>query len=165
MTAWDAQHLFGWNDRETYLQRFQSRYAQAFSAADNERLAAYIRAHSDPDDRVFVFGMSAGTYFLSGRLPATKFLWAYPAVSNMIDRPDFRVETLASELTRTAPRYIVLQRHNGDSFSGWRALEAFNAPALQTVLGGYERETEVGDFVLYRRTPALAGAHSRAGRL
>lgn len=165
MTAWDAQHLFGWTDRETYLQRFQSRYSQAFSAADNERLAAYIRAHTDPGERIFVFGMSAGTYFLSGRLPATKFLWAYPAVSNMIDRPDFRVETLASELERTAPRYIVLQRHNGDSFSGWRAQEAFNAPALQAVLRGYRQDTEIGDFVLYCRLDTPAAVPSRAGRL
>jgi 4-amino-4-deoxy-L-arabinose transferase-like glycosyltransferase len=165
MTTWDAQHLFGRTDREAYLQRFQSKSSRAFSAMYNERLAAYIRTRTAPDERIFVFGMSAGTYFLSGRLPATKFLWAYPAVSNMIDRPDFRVETLANELARIAPRYIVLQQHNGDSFSGWRAQDAFNAPALQAVLASYSRETEIGDFLLYRRTDAPADAASRTGGL
>jgi 4-amino-4-deoxy-L-arabinose transferase-like glycosyltransferase len=151
MTSWDARHRFGKMDRQEYLQKFRSRWAQAFSAADNEWLADYIRAHTNPDDRIFVFGMSAGTYFLSGRLPASKFLWAYPAVSNMIDRPEFRVETLASDLGRIAPRYIVLQRHNGDSFSGWRATDAFAAPPMTALLRAYHEETEIGDFLLYRR--------------
>jgi hypothetical protein len=165
MTTWDAQHLFGRIDREAYLQRFQSRSSRAFSAMYNERLADYIRAHTAPDERIFVFGMSAGTYFSSRRLPASKFLWAYPAVSNMIDRSDFRIETLASELTRVRPRYIVLQQHNGDSFSGWRAQESFDAPALQAVLVAYTRETEIGDFVLYRRADMPGDVASRASGL
>jgi Dolichyl-phosphate-mannose-protein mannosyltransferase len=156
VTSWDARHLFGYTDRQAYLARFQSQASRAFSAADNERLADYVRAHTQPDDRIFVFGMSAGTYYLSGRLPASRFLFVYPAVSNMIDRPDFRVETLASELARTAPRYIVLQRHNGDTFSGWRAQDAFDAPPMVALLRGYHQETEVGDFVVYRRDSRLA---------
>jgi hypothetical protein len=150
-TAWDAHHLLRHSDRQEYLQRFHSR-AQTFSAADNERLAQYIRAHTAPRDRIFVFGMTAGTYFSSERFPASRFLWAYPPVSNMIDRPEFRVETLAGELASRAPRYIVLQRHNGDTFTGWRAEEAFAAPPLAALINNsYVQETEIGDFVLYRR--------------
>jgi hypothetical protein len=154
ITTWDARYLVGSTDRETYLQRFRSRDGKAFSAADNARLADYVRAHTGPDDRVFVFGMTAGTYFASGRLPASRFLFAYPAVSRMIDRPEFRVETLAAELARTAPRYIVLQRGNGDSFSGWRAVDSFASPPMAALLRGYRQETEIGDFVVYRRNAA-----------
>jgi len=150
-TAWDARHWFGRIDRDQYLTRYQSRWAQAYSAADNEHLANYVRARTRPDEPIFVFGMSAGTYFLSGRPPAVKFLWAYPPVSNMIDLPDFRVETLAANLRRAAPAYIILQRHNGDSFTGWRAEEAFKAAPLVALLRDYDQETEIGDFVLYRR--------------
>jgi 4-amino-4-deoxy-L-arabinose transferase-like glycosyltransferase len=150
MTAWNTRHLTGDLDRETYLRRFQSRDGRAFSAADNARLAAYIRVHTEPHERVFVFGMSAGTYFLSGRLPASKFLWAYPAVSNMLDRPEFRVETLAEELGRVAPRYIVLQRYNGDSFSGWRAADSFASPPMADLLRRYHHEVEIGHFAVYR---------------
>ena len=150
-TCWDAANLLGKIDRNQYLERYQSRWTQAYSAADNERLADYIRDRTPPGEPIFVFGMSAGTYFLSGHPPAVKFLWAYPPVSNMIDRPDFRVETLAANLARVAPRYIVLQRHNGDSFTGWRAEDAFHAPALVELLRNYRQETEIGDFVLYRR--------------
>jgi 4-amino-4-deoxy-L-arabinose transferase-like glycosyltransferase len=152
-TSWDARHLFGQIDRQEYLQRFRSRATKAFSAADNARLAEYVRTRTHPDDRVFVFGMTAGTYFSSGRLPGSRFLFAYPAVTHMVPhRPDFRAETLAAELARTEPQYIVLQRHNADSFSGWRAAEAFEAPPLAALIrGSYELEAEIGDFVLYRR--------------
>jgi 4-amino-4-deoxy-L-arabinose transferase-like glycosyltransferase len=150
-TRWDARHLFGQTDRQDYLKRFRSKSTQAFSAADNERLADYIRAHTEARDRIFVFGMTGGTYFSSDRLPASRFLFVYPAVSNMIDRPEFRVEGLAAELARTSPRYIVLQRHNGDSFSGWRAVDSFAAPPMVALLRNYRQETEIGDFLLYRR--------------
>ncbi|CAN5590493.1 hypothetical protein BH23ACI1_BH23ACI1_22260 [soil metagenome] len=151
-TMWDARHLFGHTDRQEYLGRFRSRATQAFNAATNDRLADYVRAATEPHERVFVFGMTAGTYFSSQRLPGSRFLWAYAPVSEMIPGPDFRVETLAAELAHTAPRYIILQRSNADSFSGWRASEAFQAAPLQAlVTSEYEEETEIGDFVLYRR--------------
>jgi hypothetical protein len=151
VTTWDTERLRGHIDRQEFLQHFRSRYTQSFSAADNAQLADYIRSHSEPQDRIFIFGMSAGTYFLSGRLPASRFLWAYPAVSRMIDRPEFRVETLASDLARKAPRYIVFQRHNGDNLSGWRAEDSFAAPPMVALLRGYRQEVEIGGFVLYRR--------------
>lgn len=152
VTTWDVERLSGQLDRQEFLQRFRSRYTESFSAADNAQLADYIRSHSEPQDRIFVFGMSAGTYFLSGRLPASRFLWAYPAVSRMIDRPEFRVETLASDLARKAPRYIVFQRHNGDNLSGWRAEDSFAAPPMVALLRGYRQEVEIGGFVVYRRS-------------
>jgi hypothetical protein len=151
ITRADTLQLFGSTERQDYLHRFQSRSTQAFSAADAETLADYLRTRTEPDERVFIFGMTASAYFLSGRLPASRFLFVYPAVSNMADRPEFRVETLAAELSRSAPRYIVLQRHNRDSFSGWRADVSFAAPPMAALLQDYRQETEIGDYALYRR--------------
>jgi hypothetical protein len=149
----DTRRLLGRTSSQEYLQRFRSRGREAFNAATNERLAAYVQANTTPDERVFVFGMTAGTYFSSRRLPASRFLWAYAAVSEMLPGPEFTADALAAELTRTSPRYIILQRSNGDSFSGWRASEAFEAPPLQALITkAYARETEIGDFVLYRKT-------------
>ena len=153
-TRWDARHWLGSLDRLTYLGRYQGKGGRAFSAADNERLAAYLRAHTDPADRIFVFGMTGGTYFSSERLPASRFLFVYPAVSRLVDRPEFRVETLAADLDRASARYVILQRGNGDSFSGWKAEDAFADPAMTALLRGYVRETEIGNFVLYRRLAA-----------
>src|SRR5260370_37199292 len=86
-TRWDARHLFGRLDRAAYLERFRSRYAQAFSAGANERLAADLHARSEPRDRAFTFGMSAGADLLSGRLPSSRFLSADRPVSGTIPRP------------------------------------------------------------------------------
>ena len=150
-TAWDTRHLLGQLERRDYLELFQSRTVpRPFSAADNERLAEYLRSHTTPDERIFIFGMTASAYFQSGRMPASRFVFVYPAVSNMTDRPEFRVETLASELGQSMPRYIVLQRHNRDSFSGWRAADSFAAPPMAALLRRYTEETEIGGFVLYR---------------
>jgi len=153
--GWDWQYISGRIDRLTYLDRYPPprplQAPRAFSAADNQRLADYVSAHTDPSERIFVFGMVAGTYYSSQRLPANRFLYAYPAVSNMGNYPEFRAETLAADLARAQPRYIILQRTNGDSFSGWRAVDAFNAPVFVPLLERYRIETEIGDFVLYRR--------------
>jgi hypothetical protein len=150
-TSWDLQYIAGGISRETYLDRYRSQTGRAFSAADNARLAEYVSSHTEPSDRIFVFGMSGGTYYSSQRLPASRFVFAYPAVSNMGNRAEYRVETLAANLARVMPRYIILQRSNGDSFSGWKAAEGFKAPPLVAVLQNYRAETEIGDFVLYRR--------------
>ena len=151
-TTWDARHLFGQTSRADYLERFRSRSSRAFHAGDNALLAEYVRTRTAPGERVFVFGMTAGTYFSSGRLPGSRFLWAYAPVSNMIPGGEFTMETLTAELDRNSPRYIILQRGNGDSFSGWRAVTAFQAEPMQELIGRrYFEETEVGDFVLYRR--------------
>jgi hypothetical protein len=148
----DAQRFFGRTPSQEYLQRFRSRGREAFNAATNERLAAYVAANTSADETVFVFGMTAGTYFSSRRMPASRFLWAYAAVSEMLPGPEFTTATLAAELERNSPRYIILQRSNGDSFTGWRASEAFQAPPLQALIEkAYSRETEIGDFVLYRK--------------
>jgi hypothetical protein len=152
--SWDWQYISGRVDRMTYLDRFPPKKAdgsRGFSAADNQRLADYVSAHTDPAERIFVFGMVGGTYYSSQRLPANRFLFAYPAVSNMGNYPEFRAETLAADLSRAQPRYIILQRSNGDAFSGWRASEAFKAPPIVALLDRYRAETEIGDFVLYRR--------------
>lgn len=148
----DLQYIRGQMDRQAYLQRYQSQQSRkAFSAADNELVADYVASHTEPADRIFVFGMSASIYYSSQRLPANRFLFAYPAVSNMGNRPEYRVETLAADLGRVQPRYIILQRSNGDSFSGWKAAEAFTAQSLVALLERYSIDTEIGDFLLYRR--------------
>jgi 4-amino-4-deoxy-L-arabinose transferase-like glycosyltransferase len=149
--SWDLQYINGHIDRMAYLERYRSQSRKAFNAADNQRLADYVAAHTDATERIFVFGMTAGTYYSSQRLPANRFLFAYPAVSNMGNRPEYRVETLAADLGLASPRYIILQRGNGDSFSGWKAAEAFTAPPLVALLERYSVETEIGDFLLYRR--------------
>jgi dolichyl-phosphate-mannose-protein mannosyltransferase len=67
--------------------------------------ADYVRAHSSPSDRLLVWGLSGGVYFLAQRPAATKYLFAFPLLTRTYGdsvAPDF-----LAELRRTPPEIIV----------------------------------------------------------
>lgn len=147
-TITDVQYLMGVTDRETYLGTFQS---QHYSALDASRLAEYVRTHTSPDETIYIFGMAPDVYLASGRLPANRFLWVYPAVAGLVARPEFGVDALARDLLRAGPRYLILQHHNSDSLSGWHVEQTFASKPILDLLTRYRQEAEIGFFVLYRR--------------
>ncbi len=142
------------DERFLYLERFGGyRTGRGYSARANAELAAYLAQHSPPESRVYIFGMAPAVYFLSQRLPANRFIWTYPGVIDIVHRPEFTPETLAANLARSAPAYIVLERNNRDSLTGWRSEVEFASPAMLRVLADYEHEVDIEDFMLYRRRP------------
>jgi 4-amino-4-deoxy-L-arabinose transferase-like glycosyltransferase len=67
--------------------------------------ADYVRAHSLPADRLLVWGLSGGVYFLAQRPAASKYLFAFPLLTRSYGdsvAPDF-----LAELRRTPPALIV----------------------------------------------------------
>ena len=67
--------------------------------------ADYVRTHSAPDDRLLVWGLSGGLYFLAQRPPATRYLFAFPLLTRTYGdsvAPDF-----LRELRRAPPALIV----------------------------------------------------------
>jgi hypothetical protein len=147
-----------WQERLYYLGRFGS-YAsgRGFSARANAELSAYLSAHRRADgslpngERIYIFGMAPGVYFTSRLMPAQRFLWIGPAASNLLSDPSFSLDTVAADLERTRPGFIILERNNRDSLLGWRAEERFTVPAMRRVLEQYDQVAEIEDFVLYRR--------------
>jgi 4-amino-4-deoxy-L-arabinose transferase-like glycosyltransferase len=138
--------------RLRYLEGFGSYAAgRGFSARANTELSAWLDAHSDAHDRIFIFGMAPGVYFTSKRLPAQRFLWIGPAASNLLPRPDFSLEAVAAGLERTKPRYIIEEHNNRDSLLGWRVEEKFDDPSIRQVLTAYEALLQIEDFSIYRR--------------
>jgi 4-amino-4-deoxy-L-arabinose transferase-like glycosyltransferase len=83
------------------------------------RVAAYIREHSGPDDRIFVWGFHPDIYLHSDRRPASRFLYAsfmtglIPWTNTDPDRnTDYAIvpgtmETLLHELATRRPIFIV----------------------------------------------------------
>lgn len=135
-----------------YLEGFGSYAAgRGFSARANTELSTWLDAHSDPTDRIYIFGMAAGVYFTSHRLPAQRFLWIGPSASNLLPRPDFTLEAVAADLDRVQPRYIIEEHNNRDSLLGWRVEEKFNDPSIRQVLTAYEPITQIEDFSIYGR--------------
>lgn len=136
-----------------YLERFGG-YANArgYSARANTEVAAYIREHSRPEDRVFLFGINgAGLYFLADRLPAHRFLRANFFATTEFPNPAFRVDAVVADLRRARPVYIVFERLN--SAAEWaRIIDALpERPEVAALLGGYRLETTIEDFTVYRR--------------
>jgi hypothetical protein len=151
-TRADVAQLRGTEARASYLEMFGG-YGNrhGYSARANEELTTYVRAHSTPDDRVYIFGMAPAVYFDAARLPANRFIWTFPAVAPFAGNAAFTVDALAASLERAAPRYVVLERNNRDSSTGWRIEDVYESPRIRRVLDAYMREIDIEDFTVLRR--------------
>jgi Dolichyl-phosphate-mannose-protein mannosyltransferase len=67
--------------------------------------ADYVRAHSSPSERLLVWGLSGGVYFLAQRPAASKYLFAFPLLTRTYG--DSVVPDFLAELRRTPPAIIV----------------------------------------------------------
>ena len=67
--------------------------------------ADYVRAHSSPTDRLLVWGLSGGVYFLAQRPAASKYLFAFPLLTRTYG--DSVAPEFLAELRRTPPELIV----------------------------------------------------------
>ena len=120
-----------------------------FSATRDERISSWLRAHTEPDDAVLLWGDGAGAYFLGDRESATRFGSTLPVVgeggrTSLVNR--YRAE-LVAEARRRQPAYAVVVEG-----AARRALEAF--PELESLLSSnYEERARIGDdaTVLQRR--------------
>jgi len=67
--------------------------------------AEFVRSNTKPDDHLLVWGVAGGVYFLAGRPPASRFLYAYPLLTPSYG--DSAVALLLDDLRRTPPALIV----------------------------------------------------------
>ena len=152
-TAADWGVLRGALDRTTYLERFGG-YAnqRGYSARANAELAAYVREHTTPEDRIFLFGINgAGVYFASDRLTAHRFLRANFFVETDFPDPAFRLDAVIAELRERRPVYLIFERLNARSEMG-RAVDRLpEDPSIASLLEDYRKEAQIEDFAMYRR--------------
>ncbi|MGQ9681077.1 MAG: ArnT family glycosyltransferase [Anaerolineae bacterium] len=117
-------------------------------------VARYIESHTEPSERVFVWGFEPVIYFLAHRDCASRFIYNYPLYGDFPWQA-YR-DALIPELEASSPRYVVIVRNdaipwvtatNEDSA---QALQRF--PALQQLLvERYQLDTNIEDMTLYRR--------------
>jgi hypothetical protein len=83
--------------------------------------ATYVREHSEPADRIFVWGQGTrytGMYLDADRLPATRFIASFPLTGHVFGLgdpdgtaslrvPPERWQELREDLTRHPPKYII----------------------------------------------------------
>jgi hypothetical protein len=148
----DLDLLRGRVDRTTYLERFGGYgNSRGYSARANAELAAYVREHTAPADRIFLFGINgAGVYFAADRLTAQRFLRVNFFVENDFPDPSFRLEAVVDQLAARRPRYLIFERLNSPSAMGQAADSLVRHPAIIRLLSPYGLETQIEDFTLYR---------------
>ena len=103
--AADLAALRGTMDWTAHLELFGG-YAneRGYSARANAELADYIRAHTSPDDRIFLFGINgAGVYFASDRLTAHRFLRVNFFVATEFPDPAFRLDAVTAQVRERRP--------------------------------------------------------------
>jgi hypothetical protein len=150
----DFDRLRGRTNAEAYLELFGGHdNERGYSARANADLADYVHQHTAPDDRIFLFGISgAGVYFGSDRLTAHRFLRVNFFVETDFPDPQFRLESVIADLAEARPRYVIFERLHTRTPMAQAADNLPNDPAMQALLRGYELETHIEDFTLYRRS-------------
>lgn len=123
----------------------------------SRRVSAYIRTHSNPDDRIFVWGFHPDIYLHADRRPASRFVYAsfitglVPWTNTAPDRDTAyaivpgTLATLLHDLTARPPEFIV------DCSAGpnrhWQKYPLEGQPALQDFVHKHYRLEEPHQFV------------------
>lgn len=124
--------------------------------AHSASVASAIRALSEPDDRIIVWGMYPEVYWLADRLPATRFITAGFLTNAGGGRPDWRVgqdyavdagwDDFFADVAAHPPELIV-----DDSDAA--AYSVAETPNIQRLIAtaGYIEVARVDGAIIYRR--------------
>jgi len=161
-TGWLVARISGRIDEVGYYQRFfQASSAESYNFAEDLVVGRYVRDHAPAGSTLFVWGFEPPIYIESGCAPASRFIYHYPVAARWAP-PRWRT-TLLSDLQAQDPTYFVVS-HKGSApwmtgRSGNTADLLATVPGLETFLRrGYNLETTIGAFDLYRRRETAPGA-------
>jgi hypothetical protein len=110
----DTQYLAGRMDRRAHLAKYGgTRDVDKYSALDNMDIGAFLASRTKPDEAVYVFGYSPGSYVYANRRSASRFFWSRPVILDFNgEDPRYGVAGLRADLDRNRPAYVVLQHHD-----------------------------------------------------
>lgn len=133
--------------------------ARLYTVADvsygaNLRVAAWLRAHTDPSDAVYIWGFEPHIYYASDRMPASKYVY------NVAQRVEWENrwarDELMRELEADPPRVVVVER--GDVFPLVTGNDDDSAGALlgferlhRFIEERYAYQQRIQDFEIYVR--------------
>jgi 4-amino-4-deoxy-L-arabinose transferase-like glycosyltransferase len=150
----DLEMLRGRIAPQAYLEGFGGYdNRRGYSARANAELADYLRGHTKPEERIFLFGINgAGVYFLADRLAAHRFLRVNFFVATDFPDPRFTLPAVAADLAARRPRYLVFERlHSTSDAQVARMVDGLPwNPDLAGLLAAYRFETQIEDFAVYR---------------
>jgi hypothetical protein len=118
----------------------------------------YIREHSSPDDRIFVWGQSPSIYLDARRRPASRYITTFPLTGYIFGPPMADVDThdrivpgawsnLEQDLNAHPPAFIVDTEMDGRA----RYPLALFPALARLVAERYRLVARTGDGLIYRR--------------
>ncbi len=137
-------------------EEFRKVHRTGSTTADvTDRVAAYLRSHSQPTDTVHVWGYETIVNFLADRRSPSRFVLAFPLSQPGPWRKAWREEFL-DILRQRPPLYVVVVHDDAEMYHGLddvdsdKRLKEF--PELEEVLKTrYAPETRIERFELFRR--------------
>jgi len=147
------RYLLGDLPRDVYLADFTAS-GRYFSFQADAAVAAYLQAHTQPTDTLFVWGLEPLVYFLADRPPATRFI--HNALLLAFWSPPAWRDLAVSDLQRSRPKFILIVHNDYQPWAnGWDADSATylpNYPALTNLLQhDYHPLGRLEDFDLWQR--------------
>jgi hypothetical protein len=125
-----------------------------FSSRANLEAADYLRAHTAPGDRLFIWAFEPGIYYLAERVSASRFIYNFPLMGRFA-WPEYR-DQLLGELRAAPPAAVLVAAGDAQPWltgveqDSRTALERF--PELAAFLeAGYRPAAEIAQFTLYER--------------
>jgi hypothetical protein len=142
------------NTEEIYSRyRFPEHSITDFSIKEDYHLSQYLKAHTQEEEKIFIWGWESLVYFLSEREPASRYIFIYPLIQNDLDMRRDAQKTLWEELHEKNPRYFVVTKKDQnliDEIGSERRLAFF--PEIEELLKcKYVKEKETERFIIYRR--------------
>lgn len=125
-----------------------------FSLGASMDTARYVKARTRPDQHVLVWGLDPLVYFLSGRLPPTRFGFRYPISTTRRVAPELGMayyDELMRDLRNRPPRYFIVHHDDLRPVHEMTSDEVLRAlPELwQFVQHRYAREAVIGNAHLW----------------
>jgi hypothetical protein len=133
-----------------------------FDFTETFEVAAYLQAHTQPDDRIQVWGYESLVYYLADRDAASRFQMSHPLVMRVPGQDispmqqQWRQEFMR-DMIQHQPRYVAVVRSDNwwwapeertseellDDFHEWKAF----------IQNNYVLEHTIGRFLIYHRSP------------
>ena len=132
----------------------------AFSPSAQREVAAYVAAHSQPNEGLLVWALAPGIYALADRHPVTRFpfhrlLLTNARLAHEVPGRDARRAELLAKLAVDPPALIVLGNHDANPFEPDSVMSLLEFRALSTIVQrDYHEVARFERFVVLGRTEA-----------
>ena len=97
----DARYLFSMTHTELVRAVYETN-----PFLESPEIGRYLRAHTDPDDRIVVLGSEPQLFFYAGRKSATGYIYTYPLMENQPYAARMQDE-FRREVEAARPKYLV----------------------------------------------------------